>query len=201
MDPKRVRLFAIAAGIPIVFVAVVSMFGGEGPKKGGPVVVVGGTGGTAAKTPRPSSTEMGLTLEDLLKTGGAPKSTGGGTIVTPTPAPADPKVVADLMEKGERNYMSGDLATARGFFDRATKVDPACERCAVKLELIEKQMLKEIEEAFRSGEGYLKDGRYDQAIWSLERVFALAPDPKSQYHENANTLIQEAKAKKAQNVR
>ena len=97
--------------------------------------------------------------------------------------------------------MSGDLAAARGFYDRAVKMDPKCERCAQKLDIIEKQMLKEINDAFRSGENYIKDGRYDQAIWSLERVFALDPDPKSQFHENANTLIQEAKTKKAENRR
>jgi tetratricopeptide (TPR) repeat protein len=197
MDPKRIRLIAIAVAIPVLFVAAVSIFGGE-PKKGGPVVVTNG-GATGAKTPRPSSTEMGLTLEDLIK-GGTPKNTGGA-IVTPTLPPADPKVISELMEKGERNYMSGDLAAARGFYDRAVKMDPKCERCAQKLDIIEKQMLKEINDAFRAGENYIKDGRYDQAIWSLERVFALDPDPKSQFHENANTLIQEAKAKKAENRR
>ena len=200
MDPKRIRLIALAAGIPIVFVAIVSFFGG-GPKKGGPIVVTGGGSASASRTPRASSTALGLTLEDLLKNGGAPKPTEGGAIVTPTLPPADPKVIADLMEKGERNYMSGDLATARGFYDRAVKMNPKCERCVQKLEIIERQMLKEINDAFRAGENYIKDGRYDQAIWSLERVFALDPDPKSQFHENANTLIQEAKTKKAENSR
>lgn len=199
MDPKRIRLIALAAGIPIVFVAAVSMLGGSGAKKGGPVVVTNGGGGTQA---RPTNTTVGLSLEDLIKNGGGvPATQGGSVIATPTLKPADPKVIADLMEKGERNYMSGDLTTARGFYDRAFKLDPACERCGVKLQLVEKQMLKEIQDAFRAGEGYLKDGRYDQAIWSLERVFALDPDPKSQFHENASTLIQEAKTKKAQSGR
>ena len=74
MDPKRIRLIAIAVAIPVLFVGAVSIFGGE-PKKAGPVVVTSG-GANAVKTPRPSSTEMGLTLEDLIK-GGTPKSTGG----------------------------------------------------------------------------------------------------------------------------
>lgn len=200
MDPKKIRLIALAAGIPIVLVAGISMLGSGEPKKQGPVVVTkGGTNGAAATgTARPSSTELGLTLEDLIK--GTPPPTGKA-VVTPTLPPADPKAVADLMGKGERAYMSGDLASARGFYDRARKLDPACERCLQKLEILEAKMLKEIQDAFRAGEGYLRDGRYDQAVWALERVFALDPDPKSQYHENANTLIQEAKTKKAQSGR
>jgi hypothetical protein len=200
MDPKKIRLIAVAAGIPIVLVALVSILGSGGePVKTGPVVVTKGSGdGSATGTARPSSTAIGLTLEDLVK--GTPARTGD-VIVTPTLPPADPKAVADLMDKGERAYMSGDLASARGYFDRARKLDPACARCQQKLELLEAKMLKEIQDAFRAGEGYLQDGRYDQAVWALERVFALDPDPKSQYHENANTLIQEAKTKKAQSGR
>ena len=200
MDPKKIRLIALAAGIPIVLVALISMLGGGGePKKSGPVVVTrsdSNGGGAATGTARPSSSALGLTLEDLVKGTPPPKA-----IATPTLPPADPKAVAELMEKGERAYMSGDLAMARGYFDRARTLDPACERCVQKLELLEAKMLKEIQDAFRAGEGYIQDGRYDQAVWALERVFALDPDPKSQYHENANTLIQEAKTKKAQSGR
>lgn len=200
MDPKRIRLVAIAAGIPIVLVALISFAGGGGGKKdGGPVVVVTNTGGSDG-TARPTGTAMGLTLEELLKNPGNAPGTGRA-VVTPTLPPANPKEIADLMDKGERSYMSGDLATARGFYDRATRLDPKCERCKQKLELLEKQMLREIQDAFRTGEGYLKDGRWDQAIWSLERVFALDPDPKSQFHENARTLVEQAKQKKAENSR
>jgi hypothetical protein len=197
MDPKKIRLIALAAGIPIVLVALISMLGST-PAKNGAVVVTNGGDAATTGTARPSSTALGLTLEDLIK--GTPATTGKA-IATPTLPPADPKAVADLMDKGERAYMSSDLASARGYYDRARKLDPSCERCAQKLELLEAKMLKEIQDAFRTGEGYLKDGRYDQAIWALERVFALDPDPKSQYHENANTLIQEAKTKKAQSGR
>lgn len=201
MDPKRIRLVALAAGIPIVLVALISLAGGGGDEKagGGAVVVVtsGGNGGASA---RPTQTAMGLTLEELLKNPGNAPGTGKA-VVTPTLPPPNPKEIADLMDKGERSYMSGDLATARGYYDRAARLDPKCERCAQKLDVLEKQMLREIQEAFRTGEGYLKDGRWDQAIWSLERVFALDPDPKSQFHENARTLIEEAKTKKAENRR
>lgn len=208
MDPKKIRLIALAAGIPIVFVVLISMLGSSGGKKGGPVVVVTGSSGSGdgkkgtasgQGTARPSDTELGLTLEDLIK-GGTPGGTGK-VVATPTLPPADPKEVAELMQKGERAYMSGDLASARGYYDRARKLDPACERCTQKLESLEAKMLKEIQDAFRAGEGYLRDGRYDQAVWSLERVFTLDPDPRSQYHENAKTLIQKAKTEKAQSGR
>src|SRR5207253_4668212 len=117
MDPKRVRLIALAAGIPILFVLAVSFAGGAGKKKGiGPVVVVTNSG--ASGTARPSSTEIGLTLEQLMKTGGPP-ATGVASVSTPSLPPADPKEVAALMDKGERSYMSGDLASARGYYDRA----------------------------------------------------------------------------------
>lgn len=201
MDPKRLRLLIIAAAIPIGFVVLVSVFGGSGDGGGaGNAVVVkrpgtggavtgGATGGTTGGT--------GLTIADLMKA--PPPATGGAT---PAQLPkADPAVVNDLMDRGERHYMSGDLAQARGHFSRAAQLDPACERCANKLQRLEAQMLNEIREAFRAGESYLNTSRYDQAIWSLERVLVLDPDVNSVHHLNARTKIEEAKRKKAERGR
>ena len=207
MNP-RVRMFVIAAAIPIALVALISIMGRSSSSAGGgPVVVTSGGGsgsstgggGGGAGTAKPKATSAELSLAELMRGGGS--GTGKRATPKPTLAPANPAVVRDLMEKGERAYMSGDLATARGYYSKAATLDPECERCVTKRDTLEKQILAEIQDAFRSGENYIKDGRYDQAVWTLERVFALDPDEKSQYHMNAKTLIEDAKAKKAANSR
>ena len=205
MDPKRLRLLIIAAAIPIVLVVLVSFAGGGGNKGGGAgsgVVVTrpGGSGGGGNAQGGGTMTKTGgggITIADLMNT------PPPGQNATPTPKlpKPDERVIQGLMDQGERHYMSGDLAQARGYYAKAAQMDPACERCVNKLQKLETQMAKEIDDAFRSADSYMNTGRYDQAIWSLERVLLLAPDPNATHHVNAKTLLQEAQQKKAERGR
>lgn len=199
MDPKRLRLLIVAAAIPIAFVVIVSVLGGQkgGNGGGGGVVVTRGNGG-GGTTGGGSTGGTGLTIADLLNT--PPPGKAGATPTPKLPKP-DEAMINGLMDQGDRHYMSGDLAQARGYYSKASQLDPACERCANKLQKLEGQMAKEIEDAFRAAESYMNTGRYDQAIWSLERVLLLVPDANATHHLNAKTLLQEAQAKKAERGR
>lgn len=193
MDPQRVRLVVIAAAVALVAVVGIASMGG-GTKGDGKVVISMKTPATGKPTPRPVSS--GLSINALLNQTPVPSATA-----TLPPVTRDPRGAQDAMVKADMAYTTGNLFEARKQYKAAVRLDPQCESCAQKLETLEKKMVQEINDAMTAGERYMETGRYDQAIWSFERVIDLDPDKSSAFNMNASRLIEEAKAKKLEGRR
>ena len=203
------RWIVVAALAGIVGFVVISLSGGGDSKKnrsGGGVVIapVPGASAAATSTPVPGGafSISGLLAESQKK---PPTGPGGveigrnvttkADVVAPKSTPADraaaEKTIASIMAEGERLYFAGRLVEARAAYDKAVKLDPMCERCLNKYDIVDRQITKEIKESLEAGDKYLGIERWDAALQALERVQYLDPDPSSVNNANATRLIEE----------
>lgn len=217
-----VRWLAVAGAAGLLGFAVISFAGGGNGDAApdGPIVVV-----PSDSSPLPSGTGVvrppvvtgdGVSIAELFATSQvAPPGTQKGSevgrnkdtkpdplAVTPLPrGPANEKLVATIMQDGERAYQGGRLVPARDSFERAMKLDPSCERCASRFDVVDKQIKKEITDAMTAGLSYMETERFDQAINMFERVKFLEPDPGSINNATATAQIAEATKRKTERGR
>ena len=211
------RWLAVAAAAGLLGFALVT-FGGGSEEVTGPVVVLGdGTPALpdagASPTPPPVITEDGISMTSLFATSrtvppGGKKgtevarneptkvATGGLDLKLPTSGSTE-AMIAAIMQEGDRAYDSGKLVDARAYYDRAVKLDPNCERCVNRYDLVDRQIKKEVADAMQAGVTYMETQRWDQAIREFEKVQFLEPDAASVNNANATAYIDVAKQKKA----
>lgn len=216
-----VRWLGVAGAAGLLGFLVISFSGGgEESQSAGPIVVVPTAApvspGRTGSTQVPVVAGEGVSIAALFATSQvAPPGTQKGSEVgrnqptkpdplaatPPSRGPANEKLIATIMQDGERAYQGGRLVPARDSFERAMKLDPSCERCASRYELVDKQIQKEITEALTAGFSYMETERWDAAINVFERVKFLEPDPGSMNNATATAQIAEATKRKMERGR
>ncbi len=114
---------------------------------------------------------------------------------TTWPPPPEGVSVAELVEQGHSLYRVNRLHEALVAYHQAMALDPSCEICIRRIDRLNTEITRAIEEQMSAGLRYYNNLQFQQAINSWEMVLLLSPDPESKAYKDATIYLEKARTK------
>jgi hypothetical protein len=101
--------------------------------------------------------------------------------------------LAELLDRGQLAFDSGRLNEALVAYQQATKLDPACAICGLRVPRLEADIASKAQQQFDAGLRHYDALQYEDAVGAFSTVLMLVPDAGDPRHQQALAALDRAR--------